>query len=210
MSGIGGSAPAIGGGILADCWRAEERGKSLSFYYVFPLIGPAVGPIVGGFVVQHSNWRWMFHATSIFSATIQAISLQAFPETYGPTILRNKAACLRTASGNSNLRSEYEQQHEGVVFVLKQAFIRPCKLLSTQPIIQVLSIYMACVYGLMYLALSTFPSVWVDIYGERPDIASLNYVSLAIGFSLGTQICAPINDYVRNLISLADVEEPLR
>lgn len=197
MSGIGGSAPAIGGGILADCWRAEERGKSLSFYYIFPLLGSAVGPIIGGFVVQYSNWRWMFYATSIFSATIQAIGLVAFPETYGPKILSNKAARLRTVSGNSNLRTEYDQQHKGVVFVLRQAFIRPCKLLSTQPIIQALAIYMACVYGLMYLALSTFPSVWVDIYGERTDIAGLNYLSLAIGFSLGTQICAPINDHVR-------------
>lgn len=140
----------------------------------------------------------MFHATSIFSAIVQAIGLLAFPETYGPKILLNKAVRLRTASGNSNLRTEYEQQHKDVAFVLRQAFIRPCKLLSTQPIIQVLAIYMACVYGLMYLALSTFASVWVDIYGERPDIAGLNYISLAIGFSLGTQIFAPISDHVRN------------
>ena len=44
LSGLGGSAPlALGGGVLADCWRAEERGKSISIYSLAPLLGPAVG-----------------------------------------------------------------------------------------------------------------------------------------------------------------------
>lgn len=44
LSGLGGSAPlAIGGGILSDCWRAEERGKSIAIYSLAPMLGPAVG-----------------------------------------------------------------------------------------------------------------------------------------------------------------------
>ena len=30
LAGIGGSAPmAVGGGVLCDCWRPEERGNSM-------------------------------------------------------------------------------------------------------------------------------------------------------------------------------------
>ena len=44
LSGLGGSAPlAIGGGILSDCWRPEQRGKSIAIYSLAPLLGPAVG-----------------------------------------------------------------------------------------------------------------------------------------------------------------------
>lgn len=51
LSGLGGSAPlAIGGGILSDCWHAEERGRAISIYSLAPLLGPAVGPIAGGFI----------------------------------------------------------------------------------------------------------------------------------------------------------------
>jgi MFS family permease len=51
MSGLGGSAPlALGGGLLSDCFRPEERGKSMSVYSIAPLLGPAVGPIAGGFI----------------------------------------------------------------------------------------------------------------------------------------------------------------
>lgn len=51
LSGLGGSAPlALGGGVLSDCWHAEERGKAISIYSLAPLLGPAVGPIGGGFI----------------------------------------------------------------------------------------------------------------------------------------------------------------
>ncbi|PGH12529.1 hypothetical protein AJ80_06690 [Polytolypa hystricis UAMH7299] len=196
LAGVGGSAPSIGGGILADCWKAHERGKSLGFYYIFPLMGPAVGPIIGAFIVQHTTWKWMFYATSILSALIQFIGIFALPETYGPKILHNKAAKLRKSTGNPRLHTKFEERNKSVYHILLQALIRPTKLLCTQPIIQVLALYTAYVYGLMYLALSTFPLVWEDIYGQRADIAGLNYISLALGFCLATQICAPINDYI--------------
>lgn len=138
----------------------------------------------------------MFYATSILSTSIQLVGLLALPETYGPKILHQRAVKLRASTGNPNIHTEYEQWNKSIHHILLQALIRPCKLLSTQPIIQALAAYTAYVYGLMYLALSTFQSVWVDVYKERSDFGGLNYVSLALGFCLATQICAPINDYV--------------
>lgn len=46
FAGLGGSAPlAIGGGVLADLFTAEERGRAMAIYSLAPLLGPAVGPI---------------------------------------------------------------------------------------------------------------------------------------------------------------------
>ena len=43
LAGLGGSAPlAIGGGILADCFHPEQRGKAIAIYSLAPLLGPAV------------------------------------------------------------------------------------------------------------------------------------------------------------------------
>src|ERR1700761_9236176 len=58
---------------------------------------------------------------------------------------------------------------------------------------------MAFIYGLMYLMLSSFPTLWSQEYGESEGTASLNYISLGVGFFLGAQITAPINDriYIR-------------
>ena len=47
LAGLGGSAPlALGGGVLSDCWRAEERGKAISIYSLAPLLGPALGKLL--------------------------------------------------------------------------------------------------------------------------------------------------------------------
>lgn len=37
--------PQLGGGVLSDCWRAEERGMASAIYGLAPFLGPAVGPI---------------------------------------------------------------------------------------------------------------------------------------------------------------------
>jgi hypothetical protein len=62
----------------------------------------------------------------------------------------------------------------------------------------------AYIYGLLYLLLSTFSAVWIDRHKESVDTAGLNYISMGLGYVLGTQICAPINDYVRKAPPSAD------
>jgi MFS family permease len=61
MAGFGASAEfAVSGAIVADCWSADERGKSFAIRGFLPLLGPALGPIVGGVTVQKLSWRWTF------------------------------------------------------------------------------------------------------------------------------------------------------
>jgi len=44
LAGFGASAVyALGGGVLGDIWRPDQRGKSLGWYSVVPLIGAATG-----------------------------------------------------------------------------------------------------------------------------------------------------------------------
>jgi multidrug resistance protein len=197
LSGLGGSAPlAIGGGLLSDCFHAEQRGRAISIYSLAPLLGPAIGPIAGGFITQNTTWRWTFHATSIFTAIVQCFGIFLLQETYAPKLLKRKADRLRKETGNKALHTEYETPDKTLFNVLKTALTRPFRLLGTQPIIQVLAIYMAYLYGMIYLVLSTFPGLWNNRYHESIGISGLNYISLALGFFLGTQICAPINDRI--------------
>ena len=35
----------MGGGVLNDCWKPEERGKGFAVYQLAPVLGPAIGPI---------------------------------------------------------------------------------------------------------------------------------------------------------------------
>ncbi|KAJ9611316.1 hypothetical protein H2200_004500 [Cladophialophora chaetospira] len=208
LSGLGGSAPlALGGGVLSDCWHAEERGKAISIYSLAPLLGPAVGPLAGGFIAMKTTWRWCFWSTSMVDAGVQVLGLIYLRETYAPKLLTDRAKKLRKESGNQNYHTEWEHPDRTLGKVLRGSLVRPFRLLGTQPIIQALALYMAYLYGLMYLVLSTFPSVWENVYGENVGIGGLNYISLGVGFFLGTQICAPINDRIYRKLKLRNNNE---
>lgn len=195
LAGLGGSAPlAIGGGLLSDCWTAEERGRAISVYSLAPLLGPALGPIAGGFITENTTWRWCFWATCIADALIQLSGIFFLQETYTPELLKRKKLRLIKETGNQELHTEYDDPSRTFSKHLRTALVRPFIMIGTQPIVQVLAAYIAYIYGLMYLVLSTFPGLWEDQYGESIGIGGLNYISLGLGFFLGTQIGAPIND----------------
>lgn len=201
MAGLGGSAPlALGGGVLSDLFTAEKRGKAVSIYSLAPLIGPAIGPIAGGFMVEKVSWRWIFHMVTLVDALIQVAGLFLLQETYPPVLLGRKKVLLMKETGNLQLYTEYDHPNRTIWRTLQIALTRPFILLGTQPIMQVLAIYVAYLFGLMYLVLSTFPKLWETQYHESVGIAGLNYISLGLGFFLGTQICAPLQDRIYRLL----------
>ncbi|PYI06810.1 MFS general substrate transporter [Aspergillus sclerotiicarbonarius CBS 121057] len=200
LAGLGGSAPlAIGGGVLNDLFTPEERGRAIAIYSLAPLLGPAIGPIAGGFVTQNTTWRWIFYATTIADGVIQFFGLFLLRETYTPIILQRKKRHLIKQTGNPHLYTEFDQHPDRTFFTtLQTAMVRPFRLLGTQIIVQLLALYMAYIYGLSYLVFTTFPTLWTSpsYYHESTGIAGLNYISLGVGFLLGTQIAAPLQDRI--------------
>ena len=80
--------------------------------------------------------------------------------------------------------------------MIRKALIRPSILLGTQPIVQAIAIYIAYLYGLLYLVLTTLPTLWTKVYHQSLAIAGLNYISLGIGYLIGTQATARLNDLI--------------
>lgn len=183
---------------MSDCFRAEERGRAVSIYSLAPLLGPAVGPIAGGFIAENTTWRWCFYSTSILTGVIQFIGLFILQETYGPTLLHRKAKKLRKETQDPSWHTEYEDANRTFTSLLSTSLRRPFILLATQPIVQVLALFMAYIYGLMYLMLASFPGLWTGVkyYNESVGIGGLNYISLGFGFFLGSQISARLIDLI--------------
>ncbi|OJI97941.1 hypothetical protein ASPVEDRAFT_185169 [Aspergillus versicolor CBS 583.65] len=197
LSGLGGSAPqAIGGGVLSDCWRKNERGSATAVYSVMPFIGPAVGPIAGGYLTQYMSWRWIFWIVSMADAVVQILSFLFLRETYAPKILAKKKKKLQKETGNQMLYTEYDEPDRTFAQLLRKNLVRPFRMLFTQPAIQAIALYRGYQYGLMYLVLASFPTVWEGVYNESKGTASLNYLSLGVGFVIGLQFCGRLIDIV--------------
>ncbi|KAL6237200.1 hypothetical protein BDW75DRAFT_249283 [Aspergillus navahoensis] len=186
LSGLGGSAPqAIGGGVLSDCWRKNERGAASAVYAVMPFIGPAVGPIAGGYLTQYMSWRWIFWIVSMADALVQLLAFLFLRETYAPKILATKKRRLQRETGNQLLYTECDEPDRTFPQLLRKNLVRPFRMLFTQPAIQAIALYRGYQYGLMYL-----------VYSQEKGMASLNYLSLGIGFVIGLQFCGQLIDIV--------------
>lgn len=202
----------MGAGVLSDCWHPTERGRGFSIYQLAPVLGPALGPIgkplqpfaehrnllatAGGFISQYTTWRWTFWSITTLNVCIQAIGLLILRETYAPRILLLKARKLRAHTKNQNLRTEWEREDRTLPKLLRISLTRPWRLLGTQPIVQLLALYQAYNYGMLYLLISSFPTLWEGRYGMPKGVASLNYISLAVGSLIGAQLCGPLMDLI--------------
>ncbi|EUC40525.1 hypothetical protein COCMIDRAFT_41160 [Bipolaris oryzae ATCC 44560] len=199
LAGLGASAPlSIGGGVLSDIWVAEERGKAMGIYSMMPLLGPALGPFIGGFVTQYANWRWIFWGKSIFDAVIQVTALVSLHETYPPAILKRTARKEQQSEAKFPNES-HQSPGQSITQVLRTALARPLRLLGTEVIVQVLSIYLAFLFGTQYLMLSTFTTLWTKKYNQSMAKSGLHFLALGLGYLFGAQCCAFVSDkiYVR-------------
>ncbi|KAJ4983240.1 hypothetical protein SVAN01_11253 [Stagonosporopsis vannaccii] len=197
LAGFGASSIfALAGGVLGDVWGPEERGKSLGWYLLVPLLGAAVGPIIGGFMAGRTTWRWMFWSTSIFQAVMVAVSFTAFKETYAPIILARRASKLRKDTGDARYYTEHERiiANKSVLAILTNALTRPLRLLVFHPIIIISSVNLAFDYGILYIVLTSFAQLWTDYFHFSVETSGLHYVAVAFGELAGALLGAPMID----------------
>ncbi len=154
-----------------------------------------VGPVAGGFIAEYTTWRWVFWSTTIAAGFIQVAGYFWLAESHAPTLLRRKKAKLIKETGNDQLRTPFDTD-QTLFRNLMASVARPSVMLATQPLVQIIALYMAYLFGLFYLVLSTFPEVWATVYGERVGIGGLNYIALGLGFIIGAQINARASDKV--------------
>jgi MFS family permease len=118
-----------------------------------------------------------------------------FPETYEGIILYRKAKKLRKATGE-NYYTEYEREGRSFSQRLSASLSRPVRLLATQPVIQIISLYLAYNFGVLYIVLSTFANLWIDRYEQPISVSGLHYIALAIGYTVAAQVGAPLTDKI--------------
>jgi DHA2 family multidrug resistance protein len=46
--------------ILADTFPPEKRGMAFAIYGMAVVLAPAIGPTLGGYITDHTTWRWIF------------------------------------------------------------------------------------------------------------------------------------------------------
>lgn len=196
LGGAAGSPPpSVAAAVLYDCFKDEDRNPAMSLYSLGPLLGPVIAPIIAGFIAENLKWQWTFYVLAIITAVTAVVGILFYEESYAPKILANRAKKLRKDTGNEHLHTIYELTRESLTRRLLVTSTRPLVILATQPVVFGLGLFMAVIYGLMYLMLVTFPKLWTDEYGYDLGTTGLMYLGLGVGFLLGLAVWTPAMQY---------------
>lgn len=194
FSGVFGSCPLTnGGGSITDMISQEKRAAAMSAFSVGPLLGPIIGPVAGGFLSAAKGWRWVFWVLSIVAGFVTVAMMVLMRETYAPVIIQRKVERLRKETGNQLLRSKLDMGLSPSDY-FKRSIIRPMKMLFQSPIVAVLALYMAVVYGYLYLMFTSITQVFQKFYGFNTQTAGLVFLGLGIGSMTGLTIFSSTSD----------------
>ncbi|EAW12568.1 MFS transporter [Aspergillus clavatus NRRL 1] len=186
LAGAFGSSPLTNaGGVIADLFPASHRGLAMSIFAAAPFLGPVLGPVIGGFLGLGAGWQWVMGFLAIFSGALWIIAGLIVPETYAPVLLRRRAARLSELTGQVyKSKTEAEQGKRNFSDALKTSLSRPWILLFQEPIVLLLSIYMAIIYGTLYMLFGAFPIVYAGQRGWNQGVSGLAFLGIMIGMMI--------------------------
>ncbi|KAI0007343.1 major facilitator superfamily domain-containing protein [Xylariaceae sp. FL0662B] len=193
IAGCFGAAPMnIGGGSIADQVPLAQRGAVMSILFTGIFLGPVLGPVIGGFLAQGAGWRWVFWLLVIMSGVMTVLTFFFLSESHAPTILRRKAERL-----NKEQPGTFDKPQADAKSVLLRAIARPTRMLIRSPIVTGLSLYLALIYGYLYLLFTTFSTVFPNQYGFGIGILGLAFLGLGIGISLALVFLSWFSDWTQ-------------
>lgn len=174
---------ATGGATLVDIYAPKKRAYAMAVWGISAICGPSLGPLIGGFAAQAEGWTWTIWELMWLSGFAFCFLFLLLPETSAANILYRRTARLRKISGDTKLMCEPELVAEGMSGneIAKMILVRPITLNFTEPMVFLLNLYIALIYGLLYIWFESFPIVFMGIYGFNAGQLGLAYLGILVG-----------------------------
>ncbi|KAJ5624117.1 hypothetical protein N7510_000426 [Penicillium lagena] len=179
---IGSPALATGAASMGDIWSPKIRDYMIAVWGMFAISAPVLGPMLGGFAFSAKGWKWTIWQLMWVSAFSFVLLFFFLPETFAPNILARRARRVRRITGNSQYMSESEMEIKDVKprDVLFEALVRPFELCFLEPIVLLLNLYIALIYGILYIFFEAFPIVFEEIHGFNPGESGLSFMGILV------------------------------
>ncbi|KAI9844360.1 MAG: hypothetical protein M1837_005664 [Sclerophora amabilis] len=180
---VGSPVLATGGASISDMYTPPKRAYGISVWGLAAICGPVLGPLVGGFAAESKGWTWTIWELMWLSGACLAFLIFFLPETSSTNILYRRTRRLRKLTGNDKLTCEPEVEAEGMTGndIVMMTLVRPFTLSFGEPIVFLLNLYIALVYGLLYIWFESFPIVFMELYGFSLGTEGLAFVGILVG-----------------------------
>jgi hypothetical protein len=128
------------------------------------------------------NLRNMSRMLTMTKGGFAWITTSLIKETYAPAILKRRAAERRKETGDERWWCRYDEKIS-VTATLKVNLSRPFIMTATEPILWFWDLYIAVIYGILYLCFVAYPFIFTGIRGWSPGITGLSFAGVGLGTS---------------------------
>jgi MFS transporter, DHA1 family, multidrug resistance protein len=184
ITGFIGSPPlATGGATIGDMYTPAKRTYGMAVWGVGAVCGPVMGPLIGGFAAESKGWTWTIWELMWLSGFTLVVLIFLMPETSSANILYRRTMRLRRLTGNTKLICEPQLMGETMSGreIVMMTLVRPFLLCFTEPMVFLLNMYIALIYGLLYIWFESFPIVFIEIYGFTLGLEGTAFLGILIG-----------------------------
>ncbi|KAM0218935.1 hypothetical protein ACHAQI_001256 [Fusarium lateritium] len=193
IAGSFGAGPMnIGGGSIADQVELSKRGFVMSIFFTGIFLGPVIGPVIGGFIAKDLGWRWVFWVMTIVKGVMTIATFLFLAESHAPTIQRKRTKVASEIPVENKPKTSQ---------VLLRSISRPTRMLIRSPIVTGLSLYLALIYGYLYLLFTTFSTVFPEQYGFGIDTLGLAFLGLGVGCVAALVVLSWLSDWLQNRLT---------
>lgn len=209
IAGLFGCTPLTTfGGSMADLFDPLGRTIAFSVCCCLSFLGPFLAPMVGAFIGQSSaiSWRWAEWTSLIMAGVIAAAIFLFVPETYGPILLKWKAAHLRSITGDDRFIADVELRQASLPTRLGYSCLRPFKLFFGELVVALFTFYLAIVYAVLFGFLTGYNFIYGDTYGFSQELVGLAFIGMNVGFLIALAIIPHIYLKFKRDLDLAKAE----
>lgn len=186
LAGCSASTPIVCcGGSIADLWNSLEKTWSFFIYVSIGFCSAVIGPVIGAYIGPSDalSWRWTEWITLILSGALQVLVFLFMPETYGPLLLRWKAAYYRSITGDDRYYAEDDLTSSTFFGRLRISMTRPFQMM-TEPIVIFMTLYITVLYIILFTFLIGWTYIFEETYRLSQGLTHIIFIAIFIGMQL--------------------------
>ncbi|CAG8950600.1 hypothetical protein HYFRA_00002809 [Hymenoscyphus fraxineus] len=172
-----------GGASMGDIYCSSQRVYAATIWVLVSFCAPVMGPVIGGYAAQYKGWQWTIYELLWISGFALILLFFMLPETSEAAILCRRSQRIRELTGRSDIKcaAEIEYDEKTKKELATESLVRPFSLTFKEPILFVLNLYLALIYGLLFIWFESFTIVFGEIYGFNLGAEGLSFLGIVIG-----------------------------
>ncbi|KAJ5175592.1 uncharacterized protein N7482_001469 [Penicillium canariense] len=173
------------GGTFGDMYTPAHRAIPMASFAFVAIFGTVAAPIYAGFIDQALGWRWVEGIQGLANIPLVIIIAIFLCETRGGVTLTKRAKMIRQATGDERFVTLNDLEAPGIKEMLHNSSVKAIRMLSSEPVVFALGLWISFAWFLTFLFLSAIPITYQEKRGWGEGISGLPYIALCVGTTIG-------------------------